>query len=101
MNSKVIRTAPWLAAGLIGGLIALAPVAAASTTVLADGPTSTAVDPAYPISADTGAPLGAAGTGVDPLVPDGTLPQDPVTFGYINRNHDEGVTANGEVDAPF
>jgi hypothetical protein len=66
-----------------------------------DGPTSTAVDPTYPISVQTGAPLGDAKCGTDPLVPYGTAPQVPTTPGYVNRNHDEGVTSNGEVDLPF
>ena len=39
--------------------------------------------------------------GTDPLVPYGTEPQVPITPGYVNRNHDEGVTSNGEVDLPF
>jgi hypothetical protein len=93
-----IAYAPLLAAGLIGGMVAFTPTTVAT---LASGPTSTAVDPSYPISANTGAPLGDAGTGTDPLVPYGTLPQAPVTLGYINRNHDEGVTSNGQVDVPF
>jgi hypothetical protein len=92
-----IAYAPLLAAGLVGGFIALGPTA---VTTLAD-PTSTAVDPTGPIAADTGAPLGDAGAGTDPLVPYGTLPQAPVRLGYIDRNHDEGVTTNGQVDTPF
>ncbi len=67
----------------------------------ADNPTSTAVDPTYPISGETGAPFGDAKYGADPLVPYGTDPQVPTTPGYVNRNHDEGVTSNGEVDLPF
>ena len=39
--------------------------------------------------------------GTDPLVPYGTEPQVPITPEYVNRNHDEGVTSNGEVDLPF
>jgi hypothetical protein len=45
--------------------------------------------------AGTGAPFGDAGTGDDPLVPYDALPQDPVKLGYLNRNHDDGVTSNG------
>jgi hypothetical protein len=33
--------------------------------------------------------------------PYGTEPQFPVSPGYVNRNHDERVTTNGEVDMPF
>ena len=92
--------APLLTAGLLGGL--LTGVAAATPVVtLAEGPTSTAVDPTYPISGETGAPEGDAAYGADPLLPYGTDPQPPVTPGYVNRNHDEGVTSNGEVDLPF
>lgn len=100
MTRKLALTVPWLAAGLLAGLIALGPVGIATTT-LADGPTSTAIDSNTPISAETGAPVGDAGTGADPLVPYGIEPQAPVTTGYVNRNHDEGVTSNGEVDLPF
>jgi hypothetical protein len=100
MIRKLASTVPWLTAGLLTGLIALAPVTTA-TTMLADGPTSTAIDSNTPISAETGAPVGDAGTGADPLVPYGVEPQAPVTTGYVNRNHDEGVTTNGEVDVPF
>ena len=62
---------------------------------------STAVDPTNPISAATGAPSGDAKYGTDPLLPYGTDPQFPVTPGYVDRNHDEGITTNGEVDMPF
>lgn len=89
-----------MAAGILGGGL-LAITAATPTVALADGPTSTAVDPTGPISAETGAPSGDARYGVDPLVPYGTEPQDPVTPGYVNSNHDEGITSNGEVDLPF
>ncbi|QEM44099.1 hypothetical protein [Mycolicibacterium grossiae] len=94
----------WLAmtlgAGLIGALVSIAPVSTVAT--LADGPVSTAAsDPVGPISADSGAPLGDEGTGTDPLIPYGTDPQSPVRLGYVDRNHDEGVTTNGEIDTPF
>ncbi|MET0453949.1 MAG: hypothetical protein ABW137_19125 [Mycobacterium sp.] len=92
--------APLLTAGLLGGLIA-GTVAATPIVTLADGPTSTAVDPSYPISGETGAPVGDAAYGADPLLPYGTDPQAPITPGYVNRNHDEGVTSNGQVDLPF
>ena len=97
MKSKITLAAPLLAAGLLGGALVVPTVA----TALAAGPTSTAVDPNYPISAETGAPAGDDHSGTDPLVPYGTEPQAPVTLGYVNPNHDEGVTTNGEVDLPF
>lgn len=76
MIRKLAITVPWLTAGLLTGLIALAPVAT-TTTMLADGPTSTAIDSSTPISAESGAPVGDAGTGADPLVPYGVEPQAP------------------------
>jgi hypothetical protein len=95
-------TASWLVAGVVGAVIAFTPIVGPSTmSLLAQGPTSTATDPNGPISAETGAPEGDAHAGVDPLVPVGTDPAVPITPGYVNRNHDEGVTANGEVDLPF
>lgn len=87
-----------VAAGILGGVAAS--TATTPTPTLAEGPTSTAADPTGPISADTGAHFGDARYGVDPLVPYGTEPPDPVTPGYVNRNHDEGFTSNGEVDVP-
>ncbi|BBZ27601.1 hypothetical protein MMAD_18960 [Mycolicibacterium madagascariense] len=85
-----------LTAGIVGGSLA-----GAVAVPLADGPVTTATDPAAPISGKTGAPLGDATFGADPLVPFGTDPQPPVTPGYVDRDHDNGVTANGEVDLPF
>ena len=102
MNRKLAIAVPVLAAVLLGVLPAATPISNAATSVLAAGPTSTAAWPSNtPISAETGAPVGDAGTGVDPLVPAGTDPQVPVTLGYVNRNHDEGYTTNGQVDVPF
>ena len=101
MKTKITLAAPLLAAGLLGGLLGGALVVPTVATALAAGPTSTAVDPNYPISAETGAPAGDDHPGTDPLVPYGTEPQAPVTLGYVNPNHDEGVTTNGEVDLPF
>jgi hypothetical protein len=100
MKIRTALAAPLLTTGLVGGLVAGTAVVT-STAVLADGPTSTAVDPTYPISGETGAPSGDAKYGTDPLVPYGTEPQVPIAPGYVNRNHDEGVTSNGEVDLPF
>jgi hypothetical protein len=77
-------TAP-LAAAAISGAILLAPIADAATSP--------------PVAATTSAAVGNAGT--DPLVPYGTDPQVPYRLGYIDSNHDEANTTNGEVDLPF
>jgi len=87
MKTTIKFVAP-LAAAAIGGAIALAPIASAAT------------HPAPVASATTSqSPVGSAGT--DPLVPYGTDPQVPYRLGYINPNHDEGNTTNGELDLPF
>jgi hypothetical protein len=100
MKTRIAFAAPLLAVGLAAGLVGLAP--AGDTIAVAAGPTSTTSwQQNTAISPDTGAPLGDAKAGTDPLVPYGTDPQAPVTTGYINRNHDEGITSNGEVDLPF
>jgi hypothetical protein len=78
MKASIKYVAPWLAAAAIGGAVVFAPIAGAATQP---------------------APVGSAGT--DPLVPYGTNPQTPYRLGYINPNHDEGNTTNGEVDVPF
>jgi hypothetical protein len=100
MKTRIALAATLVSAGLLSGMVAGTPSSVASAA-LADGPTSTAVDPTSPISAETGAPSGDARYGADPLLPYGTDPQYPVTPGYVNRNHDEGITTNGEVDQPF
>jgi hypothetical protein len=84
MTITIKYVAPWLAAAAIGGAIALAPIASAATP---------------PTATTHSAPAATAGT--DPLVPYGTDPQVPYRLGYINPNHDEGNTTNGEVDLPF
>lgn len=77
--------APSLAAAAIGGAIVLAPLASAATHVApAPHPATSAATP------DT-----------DPLVPYGTDPVVPYRLGYVNPNHDEGNTTNGQVDLPF
>jgi hypothetical protein len=97
-----MKTGPVLAAGIVATMVAFVPAAQVATTLLADAPVSTAsAKPDSVISADTGAPLGTAHDGTDPLVPNGTEPQAPVKLGYLDRNHDEGITTNGEVDVPF
>jgi hypothetical protein len=75
---------PWLAAAAVGGAIVLAPIASAAT-----------------LAAPTASPSAVASAGTDPLVPYGTDPQSPYRLGYINPNHDEGNTTNGELDVPF
>ncbi|HJT93957.1 MAG TPA: hypothetical protein VJ777_18840 [Mycobacterium sp.] len=78
MKASIKYIAPWLAAAAIAGGVALAPIAGAATAP---------------------APVGSAGT--DPLVPYGTNPTVPYRLGYINPNHDEANTTNGELDLPF
>jgi hypothetical protein len=85
MKTPIKYVAPWLAAAAIGGAIALAPIASAA---------------AHPSPVAT-APSSAGSAGTDPLVPYGTDPYVPYRLGYINPNHDEGNTTNGEVDLPF
>jgi hypothetical protein len=75
-----------LAALAICGAVALAPVASAATL------------PA-PVASAVGSPVGGAGT--DPLVPYGTEPKVPAVLGYVDSNHDEANTTNGQVDQPF
>jgi hypothetical protein len=84
MKTTIKFIAPWLAAAAIGGSIGLAPVAAAATPA----PSPSPAQPAFE-------------TGPDPLVPYGTDPRVPFRLGYINPNHDEGNTTNGELDLPF
>ena len=76
MKSTLKFVTPWLAAAAIGGAIALAPVAAAATQA---APTATTSAVAAP----------------------GTDPQVPQRLGYIDSNHDEANTTNGQVDLPF
>jgi hypothetical protein len=87
MKITVKYVAPWLAAGALGAAIALAPVAGAA-----------AVSAPVP-NAATPPAVGPAGT--DPLVPYGTLPQAPYRLGYVDSNHDEINTTNGQLDVPF
>jgi hypothetical protein len=85
MTTTIKYLAPWLAAAAIGGTIALAPIAGAAAPARATT-TVTHHDP---------------DTGTDPLVPYGTEPEVPYRLGYINPNHDQGNTTNGELDLPF
>ncbi len=75
---------PWLTAVAIGGAIALAPIASAAT-----------------VAAPATAPSAVGSAGTDPLVPYGTDPQVPYRLGYIDSNHDEANTTNGQLDVPF
>jgi hypothetical protein len=88
MKTTIKYVAPWLAAGAIGGAIALAPIAGAATHP-------------SPVPSATTSPAAVGSAGTDPLVPYGTDPQVPYRLGYINPNHDEGNTTNGELDVPF
>lgn len=76
-----------LVAVVIGGAIALAPIAGAATL------------PAPMAGASAHSAIGDAGT--DPLVPYGTEPQVPYRLGYVDSNHDEANTTAGQVDLPF
>ena len=71
-----------LAAIAIGGAVLLAPVASAATPV-------------------TIAAAGIGTSGADPLVPFGTEPKVPGPLGYVDSNHDEVNTSNGQIDLPF
>lgn len=95
MNTEIRHIAPWLAAVAIGSAVALAPVASASVAS-----TTVAQSNVVAHSAPAPAPVPAE-TGPDPLVPYGTEPTVPFRLGYINPNHDEGNTTNGELDVPF
>ena len=100
MKNPIAFATPLLAVGLAAGFVALAPVG--NTVSVAAGPANTTSwQQNTPISADTGAPAGDAKDGTDPLVPYGTETKAPVTTGFVDRNHDEGITTNGEVDLPF
>jgi hypothetical protein len=74
-----------LAALAIGGAVALAPIASAATL-----PTPIAT-----------AASGISSAGTDPLVPYGTEPRVPGPLGFIDSNHDEANTSNGDNDLPF
>lgn len=79
--------APWLATAAIVTAIGFAPVAAAAVTA-----------PSAIISTTQPAPGGSAGT--DPLVPYGVDPAIPYRLGFVDPNHDNGNTTNGQVDLP-
>jgi hypothetical protein len=87
MKSTVKYVMPGLAAAAIGAAVAFAPIAGATT--LATPHTSAAT------------PLAVGSSGADPLVPYGTAPHVSTRLGYIDSNHDEANTTNGEVDLPF
>jgi len=70
----------------VGSVVALAPVANAT---------------ALPAPVSHSVTVSASGEGTDPLVPFGTEPQEPAHLGYVDSNHDEANTTNGQVDLPF
>ena len=86
MKTSTRYVTPWLAALVIGGAVTLAPIANAATHPAPAAVTATSTVPA---------------TGPNPLVPYGTDPQVPYRLGYIDSNHDEANTTNGELDLPF
>jgi hypothetical protein len=81
------KIAPWMATAAIVTVIGFAPVAA--TAAAASAPVVSTTQPA---------PVGSAGT--DPLVPFGADPAIPYRLGFIDPNHDNANTTNGEVDLP-
>jgi hypothetical protein len=85
MRKSTQYVAPWLAAFAIGGALALTPIANAATHSV---PVAAAATPEVP-------------GGTDPLVPYGTNPHAPYRLGYIDSNHDEANTSNGQLDLPF
>ncbi|MDP9165282.1 MAG: hypothetical protein M3O32_04370 [Actinomycetota bacterium] len=86
MKTPLTYVTSGLAAVAIGAAIVLAPVASAATT-------------SAPVVTAKTSIVGDAGT--DPLVPYGTDPQVPYRLGYVDSNHDEANTTNGQVDLPF
>lgn len=86
MKTPFTYAASGLAAAAIGAAVALAPATSATTL-------------AAPIGAATSFVMDGAGT--DPLVPFGPEPQVPSRLGYIDSNHDEVDTTNGQADLPF
>jgi hypothetical protein len=87
METSFTYVTSGLAAVAIGGAIVLAPIASAAT------------HPAPVATAATPSAIGSAGT--DPLVPYGTEPHVPGPLGFVDSNHDEADTTNGQVDLPF
>jgi hypothetical protein len=86
MKTPFAYVIPGLAAIAIGGVVALAPAANAAP---------------LPAPVASSVTVSASGEGVDPLVPYGTEPQEPSHLGYVDSNHDELNTTNGQVDLPF
>ena len=86
MKTSLTYVMSGLAAGALGAAIVLAPMASAATA-------------SAPVAMATTSIVGDAGT--NPLVPYGTDPQVPYRLGYVDSNHDEANTTNGQVDLPF
>jgi hypothetical protein len=87
MKTRIRYAAPLLGALAVSGTLLVAPIA------------GTFAPPASGVT--VAAPQTPGGAGTDPLVPFGTNPQVPQRLGYIDSNHDEANTTNGEVDLPF
>jgi hypothetical protein len=87
MKTPVNYVTLGLVAAATGAAIVLAPIASAAT------------HPVRAATATTTSAIGNAGT--DPLVPYGTEPQVPARLGFVDSNHDEADTTNGQVDLPF
>lgn len=88
MKASTKRAGTWLAVVTVGTALAFAPAANAEPVHV---PVGGAAIPAGPVG----------GPGTDPLVPYGTNPVVPYTLGFIDPNHDNGDTTNGQVDLPF
>lgn len=81
MKKSLAYVTSGLAAIAIGGAVLLAPVASAAPVTIAAA--------------------GVGTSGADPLVPFGTEPKVPGPLGYVDSNHDEVNTSNGQIDLPF
>ncbi|MCV7224523.1 hypothetical protein [Mycolicibacterium komossense] len=82
------RVAPWIAAAAIAASFGFAPIAGAATEQMPV------------IAATTTQPAPGGTNGTDPLVPFGADPQIPYQLGFIDHNHDNGNTTNGQLDLP-
>lgn len=88
MRTTTKRVGTFVAAMAAAATLAFAPAANAEPVHV---PVGGAAIPAGPVG----------GPGTDPLVPYGTDPVVPYTLGFIDPNHDNGNTTNGQVDLPF
>lgn len=76
MRKQIALVTPWLAAAAIGGALALAPLAGATT------------DPGTPYSGNNGSNSPA-------------MHRDPSSFGVHSDDHDEIDQSAGSFDVPF